>query len=162
MDRWISCLEGDRSLVEEKYINLNVAWWVLVGEPEGGNWISISKKIKGDLHSDGKFELTSVLEDHKSLLGSYDQKNRRKALQECAKIQRKRADGWMLGTLHVAGNQQCGKRVGVEWRRVWDSGEPEFGPFLYEGGSTMTMCAFRKEGNLRGEETWKAVRNVVV
>lgn len=36
----------------------------------------------------------------------------------------------MLGTFHVAGNQQWGKSVGVEWRRVWDNGEPEFGLFL--------------------------------
>lgn len=58
-----------------------------MGEPKGENGRRISKKIKEDLCSDGKFELTSVLEDHKSLPGSYDQKSRRKALQECAKIQ---------------------------------------------------------------------------
>lgn len=40
--------------------------------------------MKEDLHSDGKFELTSVLEDRKRLLGSYDQKNRR----HCKNVQR--------------------------------------------------------------------------
>lgn len=124
------------------------------GRAQSGKWISISRKIKEDLHSDGKLELSSVLKDGKSL-------PRWKVEKHCKNVQRgsnRKHTESMLGTFHVAGDKRS---VRTAWAWSGDGsgrwGEPEHraSEFGFVSVSTMIIFAFTKERNLRGRGNLK-------